>query len=987
MKKSLIFSLLVLVCSLSAQQTTIESHFLNPPTTAKPYVWWHWMGSNFSKAGITKDLEAMKAMGIGGATIFNLSSAVQESHAPTLNNPWPEQTYRSPAYWDAMKHAASEAQRLGLEIGLHNTVGYSTTGGPWIDEPRSMQQLVWSDTIIIGTDSKNPILLASPKLIANEGWGATGRKISFYKDVMVLAIPADKSDLSIANVLNLTDQYDPLKGLQWKIPKGEKWIIYRMGHASTGRPPHPIPDELLGKTLEADKMSLEQTVYHWNEVLEPVKKYLGEYVGKSFRHMLIDSYEAGNQTWTPNFTEEFIKLKGYDPTPWFLTFGKTITSFTKSTQPRVLGSAELTKRFEWDYNDVINTLFMNNGFRTAKKMLNDNKMELQWEPYGGPFNTQQGVAMSDLPMGEFWTFQNGMINANIPAAARANGKTIVGAEAFTSTPTSSKYTEDPAFLKYSSNGAYAVGVNRLILHHWVHQPFDDKYQPGMGMGWWGTHFGRYQTWAQSGKAFFDYLGRCQVLLQQGEGVTDYLCVENLTGYADVISMNDFLEQKIEVKNGKVVLPSGRIYPFIVFTNSVMLPEVARKIKYLVAAGATIVSLKPTKSPSLVNYPVCDDVLKALSEEVWGNNKSNNYGKGFIFTQLEDAKKKFNITPDYTVEKAEKVDDIKLNHRRVNGSDIYYVANMGKTPQNIAVSFRIAGKLPELWQAEDGSMRKAAVWSEKAGRTTVSLKLRGLQTVFVVFQKPTDAADHLVEVKTEKSSANYCVTTDNNGIASFRSADTISATATYVSGKQKAIIIKPTTSKVIGGEWNVSFVPKLGTPFQLKFPELIDFSKHTDKEVMYFAGTATYAKTVKISKKEFTKGKRIVLDLGEMNDLAQVKINGVDKGTLWYPPFKVDITDALKNGNNTIEIAVTNNWANRLIGDEKEPADFEWGTDRGVEKGHAMKAYPDWFLKNELRPSQGRKAFTVWYYYRDNSALQPAGLVGPVKLVSVGEVRL
>jgi hypothetical protein len=476
-------------------------------------------------------------------------------------------------------------------------------------------------------------------------------------------------------------------------------------------------------------------------------------------------------------------------------------------------------------------------------------------------------------------------------------------------------------------------------------------------------------------------------LQQGEGVADYLCVENLTGYADVISMNDFLEQKIEVKNGKVVLPSGRIYPFIVFTNSVMLPEVARKIKDLVAAGATIVSPKPTKSPSLVNYPVCDDVLKALAEEVWGNNSTNNYGKGFIFTKLEDAIKKFNITPDYVVAKAEKADDIKLNHRRTKDADIYYVANMGKTPQNIAVSFRMADKQPELWQAEDGSMRKAAVWSEKDGRTTVNLKLRGLQTIFVVFQKPTTTTDHLVDVKTEKPAANWCVTTDINGVATLRSTDTISATATYASGQQKTISIKPAISKVVAGEWNVSFVPKLGTPFQLKFSELIDFSKHTDKEVMYFAGTATYTKTVKISKKEFTKRKRIVLDLGEMNDLAQVKINGMDKGTMWYPPFKVDITDALKNDDNIIEIAVTNNWANRLIGDEKEPADFEWGTDRGVEKGHAMKAYPDWFLKNEPRPSQGRKAFTVWYYYRDNSALQPAGLVGPVKLVNVGEVKL
>lgn len=126
------------------RRSDLENRFLNPPASVKPYVWWHWMGANFSKTGITKDLEAMKAMGIGGATIFNLASAVQETHAPTLNNPWPEQTYRSPAYWEAIRHAAVEAKRLGLEIGLHNTAGYSTTGGPWVTEERAMQKLVWS---------------------------------------------------------------------------------------------------------------------------------------------------------------------------------------------------------------------------------------------------------------------------------------------------------------------------------------------------------------------------------------------------------------------------------------------------------------------------------------------------------------------------------------------------------------------------------------------------------------------------------------------------------------------------------------------------------------------------------------------------------------------------------------------------------------------------------------------------------------------------
>ncbi|NJK93578.1 MAG: hypothetical protein HC905_00395 [Bacteroidales bacterium] len=129
---------------------SLEQIFTNPPAILQPYVWWHWMGPNFSEEGITKDLEAMKDAGIGGATIFNLTSAVQESHAPTLNNPWPDKTYRGTEYWKAIRFAAAEAQRLGLEIGLHNTVGYSTTGGPWIDEKRSMQNLYGAILLLTG---------------------------------------------------------------------------------------------------------------------------------------------------------------------------------------------------------------------------------------------------------------------------------------------------------------------------------------------------------------------------------------------------------------------------------------------------------------------------------------------------------------------------------------------------------------------------------------------------------------------------------------------------------------------------------------------------------------------------------------------------------------------------------------------------------------------------------------------------------------------
>ena len=969
----------------SSSTSNLEEQFLNPPTSAKPYVWWHWMGSNFSKEGITKDLEAMKESGIGGATIFNLASAVQESHYPTLNNPRPEQTYRSPAYWEALKHAAAEADRLGLEIGLHNTVGYSTTGGPWIDEERSMQRLVWSDTTVTGGKQLS-ISLSKLVLIADEGWGKTGRTISFFKDVVVLAVPSGKKEILLNEVVNLTAEFDTIKGLNWNASAG-KWTIYRIGHASTGRPPHPIPDDLLGKVLEVDKMSAEQNTFHWDNVLNPVKEHLGEYVGKSFKHMLIDSYEAGNQNWTPAFRDEFIKRKGYDPILWLATFSLTVGTENDSNDRRIIGNEEQTRRFDWDYRDVISQLFFENGWKTGKQKLAEVNMQLQFEPYGGPFDTPQGVALSDLPMAEFWTAGIGGIDPAVPAAARASAKKVVGAEAFTGRPEVSQFTEDPAFLKSSADKVFAQGINRMILHHWVHQPFDDRYQPGMGMGWWGTHFGRNQTWFEPGKAFFQYLARCQAMLQYGEQVSDYLCVDNLKGFSDLISTTDFLNQNILVENGKLVLPSGRIYPFIVFSDSIMLPETANKIKELVAAGATVVSPKPVKSPSLKNYPKCDEELKMIADEVWGSSNQTSFGKGFIFMKMDDAMAKAGITPDYFVEKASAPDNIKIAHRTSPDADIYFVANLSESRQNCAVSFRISGKQPELWQAEDGSISNAPVWEEKDGRTKVELNLKGTQSVFLVFRKPVSNTEHPISVMVSDSTANWNVYLDKNGNAVIGSPQPLEAKVFYSSGKEKIISINPKPGTVISGSWEVSFVPKLDKPFEMDFPELIDFSKHSNTEVNYFGGTATYHKIVNIESGLLEKGQKIMLYLGEMNDIAEVKVNEKNLGVLWYQPYSVDITDALKKGENKLEIAVTNNWANRLIGDEQEPADFEWGKDRGEKMGRAMLAYPDWFIKNEPRPSQGRKTFSIWYYYRPDSQLKPAGLVGPVKLVFVSEVEV
>lgn len=794
MKFQTVFTLLALASLVSCSEvddynlTTYEmaEAFVQPPIQYGPYVWWHWMGSNFSKEGIRRDLEAMKESGIAGATIFNLTSAVQESHFPIENNPWPEQTYRSEAYWDALEYAAQTALDLGLKLGLHNSPGYSTSGGPWISEETGMQKIVLSQTDIKGGRMLK-VTLPLPEMPVYNGWGGRMGPATYYEDISVIAVP-EGTDLTIDKTLDLTDSMAPDGTLEWDAPSGN-WHIFRIGHAPTMANPHPIPEELIGKALESDKMTASSAAFHWDNVLGPLKEHLGEYLGKSFTHILIDSYEAGYQDWGEGFREVFKNMHGYDPMG-----ARAITELNPD--------CDVATRFEEDNDATISRMYLDNGFATARDKIHDAGLLFYWEPYSGPFDTAEGCSLTDQPMGEYWTGGDGRIGKDVVDNAKKYGKRIVGAEAFTGRPEISHYTEDPEFLKKSADGAFVSGANRLFLHHWVHQPFDDRYQPGMGMGWWGTHFGRNQTWFEPGKEFFRYLTRCQMLLQQGE----------MIGYGD-----------------------------------------------------------------------------------------------------------------------------NWMHRRSDAADIFFVINQSEETTVTPVTSENYGISPEIWDPYKALITLAESSSD-GENCSVNVTLAPGESKFVVFNH---------------SKANY----------------------------KKNRVAKPvnTVDRIITGTWDIKFIPKLDEEFTLKDQQLEDFSTSSEDKIKYFSGTAVYTKTIEISSGDLGKDKNAVLDLGTLNDIVEVTVNGKKAGVLWYPPFRTDITEFVKAGTNTIEIDVTNNWTNRLIGDEQYEADFEWGHDRGESMGRAMKAFPEWFLKGEERPSKNRKGFVIWSYFRDDSPLQPAGLVGPVKL--------
>ena len=1063
--------------------------FVSPPESAKPHTWWHWMNGNVTKEGITADLEAMQRVGIGGAQIFNPLEGIPDGPAPYMSAKW----------LDMFRFAASEAERLGMELCFHNCAGWSSSGGPWIKPAQAMQTITISETKAKGP-SHFHALLPQPKTT-----------LDYYRDIAVLAFPTPsgkerieqlapktlaeqeyqygmqpdskevpaKAVLPIAGIVDLTSHLGPKGKLTWDVPMG-KWTILRIGHTPTGAQNAPSP--VAGRGLECDKLSPEGVDAHWAGGIEPILKHLGPLAGKTVNNCLIDSYEVGDNNWTPKFRDEFIKRRGYDPIP-----------FLPTISGRYVGSGELSERFLWDFRRTLCDLFAENYYNRFAEHCRKHGLKFSVEPYDGPFECPQVGAKADIVMGEFWATTDlngiGAVNTVKLAATVANthGIPIVGAESFTGSPGQySNWLGHPGMLKPEGDAMWCLGLNRFIFHTTAHQPWLDKF-PGMTMGQWGTHFGRTNTWWEQSKPWMQYIARSQYLLQQGRTVADVLFFAGeaapnggvfkpelkAKGYEyDVIGTD--LIMALTVKDGLVRTPVGGTYRILVLPDTEwMTPELAKKVRELVQAGATVIGPKPKKSPSLANYPACDAELAKIADGLWSAKPGERkVGQGKVITgqSVEQVLAAEKVQPDFTA----LGDEAKLGfiHRAVDGVDIYFVANQRRSPQTVDCSFRVAGRRPELWDAQTGDIQPAPMWRVENGLAIVTLDLDQAGSVFVVFRQPAAApSDPIVKLacstvaaprkmhKLEIQKAVYGAfgkpdgktvdvtaklaglvkngqleVTANNDLAGdpakeivkelridyvldgvaqsvvvrendvlrlpseemldmppaprlsiedgqlfLTAAENDRYTLTMASGEKKAVVIDSLPKPVEPTDsWEVTFQEGRGAPPKATFDKLISWPERAEAGIKYFSGTAVYRKTVNIPADRFGDNRSLLLDLGSVKEIAEVRLNGQDLGILWKSPFRVDVTKAAKPGDNELEVQVTTLWPNRLIGDEQYPDDCQWD-------GIHLKQWPEWMQKGQPRPVKERLTFTTWKHWHKDSPLQPSGLLGPVKLLTLEKV--
>jgi hypothetical protein len=755
---------------------------------------------------------------------------------------------------------------------------------------------------------------------------------------------------------------------EWDAPPG-RWTLLRIGHASSDV--HIGPAMVGG--LDSDKLSRRAVLNHLERgTVAAVIADAGSLAGKTLRYIGCDSWEKGYENWTPLMPQEFARRRGYDLRPWL----PCLTG-------RVVESVEASERFLWDFRRTIGDLLAENYYGTLEEYAKKRGLGVVAEAtgHGLPGISDQLLSKSriEIPQGEFWAGKGDTDDLKEAAsAAHIYGKPLAASESFTASgPEFGAWKRDPAIFKSQGDLAFCLGINQIYFHTFAHKAWSDGL-PGITMSRVGSNIDRTNTWwPNAGAAWFEYLGRCQFLLQQGHFIADvcYFYGEDVpvdfrfnrlnpalpAGY-DFDVCNTEILGRMTVEGGRLVLPGGMRYRVLVLPDhDRMTLDTLQVIEKLVRAGATVIGPKPAKSPSLRGWPDTDGALQKLAAEVWGNCDgvkvtSHAYGKGRVIWggSLVEA---IGVPPDF----ATGDENLRFIHRRLGEADVYFVSNQADKSALISCTFRTAGMVPELWHPDTGRRETAAMYASNDGRTTLPLQLDPSGSVFVIFRQPATSGPALASIRSEQGELSAAS-------ASSDGSDFLAVPPISLEGKTTFAVWKPgayelvtadgrnhrvdvpalPSSLEITGPWELRFPPNLGAPASSTLPRLMSWPESTEEGIRYFSGTATYTKTIRVTAEQLGRQSRLYLDLGTVKNVCEVVINGKNLGVLWKPPFRTDITAAARVGENQLELRVTNLWPNRLIGDKKVPP-------------------------------EKRVTWTTYNPYTPESPLFPSGLIGPVTL--------
>lgn len=1001
----------------------LKEGFYNVPQEAKMRTWWFWMSGIATKKSITQDLEAMKANGIAGAILIDNGGDYSPPGVVFMSDTWKENFAHAVKEADRLgieislniQSGAGDPGNPNIEDdnGLKKiTWSEQQVKGPKridIDLEMPPNQIFYKDIIVQAIKKPQQDALKDD-LIKNwsvksftkkERWSKELDRYDMNQFYDTYAEDGRSFAIQENEIIDLSAYYQNGK-LNWEVPAGE-WTIIRYGYTSTGKRNDYASIGYKGG-LCYDPIHKRGINAQWKDVVKPLIDIAKEN-GNSLKYVHVDSWEMGTTNWTHDFEVEFKKRRGYD-----------INTYLPVLTGRIVGSREMSNRFLEDFRLTIGEMAADNNYNEMHRLAHAEGISMHSEsagPHLPPVDGLKTLGINDIPMGESWARANThrvsegkRMHIKLGAsAAHIYGKRFFAAEI--PTTVGPVWERSPADVKIILDRAFCTGVNRVNWHTYTSSP-DEFGLPGIEY-FAGTHLNRHVTWWKESKTFIDYINRTQHMLTQGLHVADVLgylgsgvplfgFLDNdrgdiPPGYAWDMCNSDVLLNRANVKNGRIYLPDGKNYAMLALPeyNNISLP-VLNKIEKMVKQGIILVGNPPQRESGLSGFPESGNELKSIVQSLWGSADGvnvfiNNYGNGKVYAgkTVAEVLDIENIKPDLAWKQKENI-DLEYIHHTSEEVDVYYVLNKWafngindlayrhekELPDRYIqtnCTFRVSGdRKVERWDPVSGQITPVRIYKQEEVGYTIPISLEPEGAAFYVFSK-ADKENHFTKMEQEKKIVAH-------GNAPF----TTGASNVYVRGNQIEIlkegVYKLTDSagneitircgkinenKEIHGPWEVSFQeePTLGESFTVTFDNLISWSHSEERKIKYFSGTAVYKKSLNMDKQDFSDG-RVYLNLGRVGDIATLKLNGKKVGVYWKAPYIADITEHLKKGENRLEIAVSNLWINRLVGDQQLPPEERK-------------------TSTNLRNSKGRYSLDRFSEPDGDKYLRYSGLMGPVRV--------
>ncbi|WP_339923810.1 glycosyl hydrolase [uncultured Cyclobacterium sp.] len=979
--KAFIICYLVTFCSmlsfgLKAQESKgynqMRQNFLQPPSTAKPTVYHWWLGGHVDTVRLKEEIRSFDEAGIAGFTIFEIGSrdTVQVGAGPE---------FLGDESLATIKVAVDEASKYGMEVGL-NTASSWNAGGNWLT-PQHAAKSIYQRKVNVRGGGKKKIKVPFPEIPEKDPRGRK-RLISYGKDgkplyseeIAVLAIPllADKALMDTSRIKDVSTFFDSNKEvLNWEVPEGE-WKIVRYVSSNSGEN-LVLPSKYSAGPI-VDHFDAEATAFHFNYIIDRLESKMGDLRQTALKNLYMASYEARGFNWTPTLPKEFQELNGYD-----------IKKFLPILFEEVTLSQEATSAFKAGFQRTLSELMIKNFYMKSKEICNAHGLKNNSEA-GGPGYPLHNVPVEplkalgkglDIPRGEFWInhhnfSEEGMdvlrVVKEVSSASHIYGLGMVEMEAFT---TFQQWQEGPFEMKPMGDRAFAEGMNRVVVHGSTHNP-EGTGNPGI-VYHAGTHYNDKRVWWKKIRPFNEYLARISYVLQEADFKADVLyyygdTIPNYGGHKrsrfnpgegyDFELLNTEVLLGLKVKNGKVLNPrNGAEFSVLALTEEYEInPKVLVKLEQMTKNGAIITGPKPSRiapERNMKNLPN----MKGWLDSLWKPFNKQDFKSGnkaiYYNVSVGEILKALEVSPDFDY-KDKGFYKLDYTHYQKDGMDFYFIVNTTDEWISRDLRFRQAGKTPELWNTENGSITAISIFEQTQDGITLPLTLAPYESTFVAFRNGNNQ-EHFTNILTNDIHPPM-LRYGEYGLELWEEGE-----FEFVQNDKTSSLLNRANMKTIDGAWEVYFPEGWGAPEKAIFPELKSWTESEIEGVKFFSGTARYEKNFihEMHASEFPEA-RVYLDLGDLSHVAEVWLNEKPIGITWAKPYRFDVTDALKPGINTLKIEVANTWSNRLTGDAVTGANF---TKTHVE-ATVIKGIP--------------KLRVPW----KNAPLIPSGIFGPVTLTTV-----